>query len=61
MVTTDMPIEHLKLSNIDSMGKPACHALVGVVDQGRAFRVLHSVSISTMSFGPRCRILSWSR
>lgn len=53
---TPQTIEHLV-----SMGKPACHALVGVVDQGRAFRVLHSVSISTMSFGPRCRILSWSR
>lgn len=41
---TPQTIEHLV-----SMGKPACHALVGVVDHGRAFRVLHSVSISTMS------------
>lgn len=36
---TPQTIEHLV-----SMGKPACHALVGVVDHGRAFRVLHSVS-----------------
>lgn len=53
---TPQTIEHLV-----SMGKPACHALVGVVDHGRAFRVLHSVSISTMSLGQLCRILSWSR
>lgn len=53
---TPQTIEHLV-----RMGKPACHALVGVVDQGRAFRVLYSVSISTMPLVSRCRILSWSR
>lgn len=53
---TPQTIEHLV-----SMGKPACHALVGVVDQGRAFRVRHSIIFFTMSLGLRCRILSWSR
>lgn len=57
MVTANILVEHLKpIGHLVSMGKPACHALVGVADQGNELfmysivsQYYYNVSRSTLS------------
>lgn len=45
MVTANILVEHLKtIGHLVSMGKPACHALVGVADQGNELFMYSIVS-----------------